>query len=64
MELAIYSVDGRRVKLLANGAHEPSLFRLSWNGTDDSGPSVSPGMYCARLMTPEGHFTRTLVMVK
>jgi hypothetical protein len=59
VELAVYGVDGRKVATLASGVQEAGSYRLSWDGA-----GARPGMYYARLTTPEGKFTRTLVLTK
>src|SRR5262249_36730778 len=48
-ELAIYSVDGRRVRTLAHGARDAGDYRLTWRGEDDGGDAQAPGVYWARL---------------
>jgi hypothetical protein len=64
VELAVYGVDGRKVATLVKGAREAGQYRLTWDGRDGTGQAVRPGMYYARLTTPEGRFTRTLVLMK
>jgi hypothetical protein len=64
VELAIYSVDGRRVATLAQGTREAGPYRLDWDGRDGTGRLVRPGLYYARLRTPEGRITRALVRVE
>jgi len=64
VDLAIYSVDGRRVRSLAHGALAPGGYRFTWAGDDDSRRPVSPGVYFARLVTPDRTFTRTLVRLR
>jgi hypothetical protein len=59
VELAVYGVDGRKVATLASGVQEAGTYRLSWDGA-----GARPGLYYARLTTPEGKFTRTLVLTK
>jgi hypothetical protein len=63
-ELSVYSVDGRRVRVLASGTLNAGVYRLTWDGTDERGVGVKVGMYYARLSTAEGRFTRTVVLVK
>jgi len=58
-ELAIYTVEGRKVATLTSGAHEAGEYRLVWDGA-----GMRPGLYYARLTTPEGRFTRTLVLTR
>lgn len=47
--LAIYDVDGRRVRLLADGMLGAGKHALEWNGHDDQGRSVASGVYYYRL---------------
>ena len=63
-ELAIYSIEGRRVKTVASGTRGAGVYRLSWDGTDERGRSVEPGVYFARLLTSSGRFSHTLVRIK
>ena len=42
-ELAIYSVDGRRVRTLAKGPHDAATYRIVWKGEDDSGRGTGAG---------------------
>jgi hypothetical protein len=63
-ELAIFSVDGRRVKTLVGGVRGVGAYRVAWDGTDDTGRPVQSGLFFARLVTLEGRFTRTVVRVK
>jgi carboxypeptidase T len=47
--LAIYSVDGRLVRTLAEGRAGPGPVSVTWNGHDDAGRTVASGLYFARL---------------
>ncbi|HTZ50414.1 MAG TPA: FlgD immunoglobulin-like domain containing protein, partial [Spirochaetia bacterium] len=64
VELAVFGVDGRKVTTLATGRREAGQYLVSWDGRDGNGQAVRPGMYYARLTTPQGRFTRTLVLMK
>src|SRR5439155_14814786 len=62
--LAIYSANGRRVRTLASEVRAPGEYRQTWDGRDDRGALVSPGVYYARLRvgsTTQGH---TLVFLR
>jgi flagellar hook assembly protein FlgD len=61
VELAIYGIDGRRVKVLAQGEREAGEYRLSWDGTDERGHAAAPGVYYARMSADGREFTRKLV---
>src|SRR5262249_38359184 len=43
LEFAIYSVDGRRVRTLADGAFAPGTYHFTWAGDDDARRPVAPG---------------------
>ncbi len=64
MELCIFAVDGRRVKVLESGVVAAGNYRAAWDGTDDSGRRVSSGQYYARLRTSEVVHTRALMLLK
>jgi hypothetical protein len=64
VELAVYGIDGRKVTTLVKESREPGQYRLTWDGRDGSGHPVRPGMYFARLVTQQGRFTRTLVLMR
>jgi flagellar hook assembly protein FlgD len=48
--LRIFSVDGRLVRVLADGVHYPRGFHeLAWDGRDVDGRAVSAGVFPYRL---------------
>jgi hypothetical protein len=64
VNLTLYSVDGRRVRVLAQGVREAGEYSAVWDGRDDGGQTVSAGVYYALLATPQGRFTRTVTYLK
>jgi hypothetical protein len=62
--LAIYSVDGRKVRTLFAGTREAGAYRAIWNGKDDNGNRVQPGVFFARLVTASGQLSRTITFLK
>ena len=64
VELAIFTVDGRKVRSLVNDTRQPGLYEATWNGTDESGTRVSSGAYYVRLVTRDGTHSRPVVMLK
>jgi hypothetical protein len=63
VELAVFSVDGRRVRTLVSGARDAGEYHLAWDGRDDSSQLAGPGVYYLRLVTPQGHFSRRLTLL-
>jgi hypothetical protein len=64
VDLAVYSVDGRRVKTLVSEAREAGAWREAWDGTDESGHAAAPGLYYTLLQADGRRFTRRLVMLR
>jgi len=48
VEVGVYNVAGRLVKTLASGSQAQGTYTLTWNGTDDAGVRMSPGVYFLR----------------
>jgi hypothetical protein len=63
-ELVLYSVDGRRVRTLVDDVREPGHYDIVWDGRDDGGAAVGPGVYYARFVAGARTFTRTLVLLR
>ena len=61
--LAMYGVDGRRVRLLADGEFGAGTQHVDWDGTDDSGNHMAPGIYFLRLTyLNQSRVSRTVVL--
>jgi len=54
INLAIYDLLGRRIKLLENREKAAGNYRVQWDGTDERGAPVAAGLYICRLVV--GHF--------
>ena len=57
--LVIYGAGGARVRTLVDGAHE-----VVWDGRDERGRRVAPGVYFAGLRTEAGEMRRTVTLVR
>lgn len=64
VDLAVFSLDGRRVRTLAHETRAAGVHSVSWNGTDDRGNRVHPGVYYVRLATPTANFQKSVVMLR
>ncbi len=62
VRLEIFDVMGRRVRTLANGTFAAGRYLHGWNGRDDQGAAVRPGVYLARLAGSTGSATRRIVV--
>lgn len=63
-ELAIYDVRGRRVKMLVSDTLDAGPHEATWIGRNDADEQVASGVYFARLKTPDGVKSRSLVLLK
>lgn len=58
----VYDVAGRHVRMLHSGSASPGRHSVTWDGGNDSGESVSAGVYFARLSVG-GHCDATSKIV-
>jgi flagellar hook assembly protein FlgD len=61
--LAVHDPAGRLVRTLVNGSAAAGLNQLTWNGTDDGGKRLAPGMYFLQLTTPPGSASRRVLLL-
>ncbi len=59
--LDLLDVAGRRVARLLSGESPAGAQRATWDGRGADGARVAPGVYVARLVTPVGVSTTTIV---
>jgi flagellar hook assembly protein FlgD len=50
--LVVCDVRGRRVRTVADHPMRPGLWQTEWNGQDEAGERVGPGVYFIRLSGP------------
>lgn len=63
--LSVHDVGGRLVRTIAAGERLASgRHERSWDGRDDGGRAVAPGVYLVRLQAGEGVLTRRVVTVR
>jgi len=61
VELAVFGIEGRRVRTLHRGSQPAGVHRITWDGTDDRGHSVAAGVYYAHLSAGPRRFSQLLV---
>src|SRR5262249_6850093 len=59
--LVIYDLAGRKVRRAFDGDAGAGVTEVEWDGTDDGGRRVSPGLYVVRLAGPGGALTARLL---
>ena len=64
VRLAVYSVDGRLVKVLADGFLEAGPKVYIWDGRDQHQQPVASGTYFYRLESGDGVQTRAMTLIR
>ena len=64
IELAIYDLGGRLVRVMESGIQSAGRHEAMWNGLNNSGQAVPTGTYLCQLRTPQGSQTRKLTLAR
>lgn len=64
VELCVYDLAGRRVRVLVEETLEAGPHRLQWDGCDGSGRSLASGMYSVSLKTESVIDRRKVMLVR
>jgi poly-gamma-glutamate capsule biosynthesis protein CapA/YwtB (metallophosphatase superfamily) len=64
VQLKIYDILGREVRMIINESQPPGKNVLHWDGKDNNGRTVSSGVYFYRLQTSEFSKTKKLMLLK
>lgn len=64
VRLEVYNVLGQHVNTLVDGFQEAGSKSVIWNGRDNSGASVSSGVYFYRIEAGDFSMTRKMMMLK
>jgi flagellar hook assembly protein FlgD len=61
VEIAIFDVNGRKIRTLVSGIKMQGAYKAVWTGKNDRGTSVASGVYFYRLIA--GDFTQIKKMI-
>jgi glucose/arabinose dehydrogenase len=64
VELAIHDAAGRRVRTLERGARAAGAHATTWDGRDDAGRAMPPGVYLARLRVSGSRHVQRIALVR
>ncbi|MFH1866352.1 MAG: FlgD immunoglobulin-like domain containing protein [Candidatus Eisenbacteria bacterium] len=64
VRMDIYDASGRHVAGLVDADKAPGVYRVTWDGSNDSGAKVSSGVYFCRMEAPGFTERRKLVTIK
>ncbi len=63
VDLAIFTVDGRRVKTLLRGSQDAGRYQFVWDGADEQGVAAKSGVFFVRLRAAGIEKTRMLTVI-
>jgi len=64
VSLKIYNVSGELVRDLVNGISQTGKYNVRWDGKNERGERVSPGIYFYRLQNEKESIRRKIVLLK
>jgi len=64
MIVAVYDVEGKLVKILANQIFEEGMQQVPWNGCNESGEAMPSGVYMVRLNGQSVRQVKKVVLVR
>ena len=64
VEISLYNILGEKISTLMNEVQETGVKEVTWNGTDDSGRTVSAGIYIYQLRAGEFIESRKMVLIR
>jgi subtilisin family serine protease len=62
--LSVFDILGRKIKVLQAGKLTTGEHSLIWDGSNESGATVTSGIYFYRLDSADGSITKRMVMLK
>ena len=62
--LEVFDLAGRRVTTLQNSFHSEGNYSANWDGKDERGIPISPGVYFYRLESADGLLSRKLLIMR
>lgn len=64
VNVSVYDLRGRPVRLLISGSHAAGRHRVTWNGRDESDREVASGTYIVRLETESDVDERKMMLIR
>ncbi|MCA1790238.1 MAG: T9SS type A sorting domain-containing protein [Thioalkalivibrio sp.] len=64
VRLAVFSVDGRRVRTLADAPYAAGAHKLVWDGASDAGRPVASGTYFLRIDAGPHQQVRKMALIR
>jgi flagellar hook assembly protein FlgD len=64
IEVSVYDILGRKIRLLVNEEKSAGYHRIEWNGLTDENRVASSGIYILRVMSEKFNAYRRIILLK
>ncbi|MCK4338721.1 MAG: T9SS type A sorting domain-containing protein, partial [Candidatus Cloacimonetes bacterium] len=64
ISINIYNIKGQLVKRIVKGMQSPGIYNVIWNGKDETGKSISNGIYFYKLSTRNRTLIRKMILMR
>ena len=64
VSLKVYNLAGKLTRTLVLGTQKPGIYRIRWDGKDNSGKKVATGIYFYRMETEKFKATKKLTIIR
>jgi len=64
VQIAVFNVNGKMVKQLANGYQKNGLHTIRWNAKNDLGQHVPSGVYFITIQSEHNLISQKLLLIK
>lgn len=64
VNISVYDLAGRHVRTLVNEVQQPSRYGIEWDGTNDRGKALPPGVYFIRYHAGRHVFSKKAILLK
>ena len=63
VQLGVFNLLGQKIRTLVNCEQNIGIHKIEWNGKDDSGKSVSSGIYFYKLSTDDYSISKKMILL-
>jgi hypothetical protein len=64
VKIAAYDIQGREVRTLVDGVHEPDHYEIGWDATNSRGEPLPSGIYFLRYRAGSHVFSRKAMLIR
>ncbi len=64
LEIRIYNASGQKVRALYSGLQQQGAYQVHWDGNNEHGQIVEPGMYFCTMTSGSGTITRRISKIR